>query len=169
MKNKELLCVSRNGKKVYWDSVNSHAVTHFADTPNLKKLVIEILENRDLDFTNLEFDLDVKRIIGTTDVTVVNDADEIIYAIRKNRKDQGYVPFTKSRKAQNSSYISIALVLNDDNSYNLSSAWIGKWDDPPFPQQTHATAESKDYWNTHAFVWGSQEIESGTETKVRPW
>jgi len=165
----ELLCISRNGKKVYWDSVNSHAVTHFTDTPNLKELVIEVLENKDLENNNLEFDIDMKRVIGTTDVTEVDDTDEIIYAIRKNRRDQGYVPFTKSRKAQNSSYIFIALILNNDNSYSLSSAWIGRWDDPPFPQQAHATAVSKDYWNKHAFVWGSQEIEPGTETNVKPW
>jgi len=60
-------------------------------------------------------------------------------------------------------------VANTDETYQLSSVWIGTWDDPPFPQQPHATLESKPYWSTHAFVWGSQEIEPNSELKSCPW
>jgi hypothetical protein len=169
MSSKELLCRSRNGKHVYYNPINSHAATHFTDTPQLKELVIEVLKNRDLNDDNLEFDIDMGRVVGTTDVVEVDDADEIVYALRKNRAEQGYVPFTKSRKGQPDSFISIALVANQDGSCELSSAWIGVWDDPPFPQEPHAPPESKVYWSKHAFVWGSQEIEEGTETSDCPW
>ncbi|HUD03281.1 MAG TPA: hypothetical protein VMR51_00595 [Patescibacteria group bacterium] len=165
----ELLCLSKNKKRIYYDSVNSHASTHFADTLGLRELVIEVLENRDLDNDNLEFDVDMGRPIGTSDVLETNESDEIVYAIRKNRSEQGYVPFTKSRSAQPSTNLSVALVANTDETYQLSSVWIGTWDDPPFPQQPHATLESKPYWSTHAFVWGSQEIEPNSELKSCPW
>jgi hypothetical protein len=169
MSAKEHLCDSKNGEQIYYDPMHSHAVTHFKNAPQLKALVIEVLENRELDDTKTEFDIDMGRIIGTTNVVEVDRADEIVYAIRKNRKDQGYVPFTKSREAQPSSFLSISLVAQQDGSYELSSAWVGSWDDPPFPQEPHATQKSKDYWNKHAFVWGSHEIEPGTERTARPW
>jgi hypothetical protein len=165
----ELLCVSKNGKQIYYDAVNSHAATHFADTPHLKQLVVEVLQKRDINEKVLEFDIDMGKTIGTCDVIETDDTDEIIYALRKNRPEQGYVPFTKSRVAKPDSYISIALTTRLDNAYQLFSAWIGTWDDPPFPQQPHATAESKPYWSKHAFVWGSQEIELDSVISTCPW
>lgn len=165
----EVLCVSRNGKRVYYDSVNSHAATHFADTPQLKNLVVEVLQNRDIDNESLEFDLDMGKSIGTCDVVATDDSDEIVYALRKNRPEQGFVPFTKSRAAQPNSNISISLRADEDSTYQLSSAWIGTWDSPPFPQQPHATPDSKPYWSTHAFVWGSQEIEPNSAINNCPW
>lgn len=161
--------MSKNKKQIFYDSVNSHASTHFADTPNLRELVVEVLENRDINKDELEFDIDMGRSVGTCDVVETDSSDEIVYAFRKNRREQGYVPFTKSRPAQPNSYVSIALLANPDGTYELSSAWIGTWDDPPFPQQPHATDESKPYWSTHAFVWGSQEIIPGTELDKCPW
>jgi hypothetical protein len=154
---------------VWYDSAKSNASTHFADTPGLQELVVEVLQARRITQNDLWFDIDLHRIIGTTDVVAVDSSDEIVYAIRTKRFEQGYVPFTKSRPAQPSSYLSVSLIAEDDESYSLSSAWIGAWDDPPFPQESHATAESKEYWNSHAFVWGSQAIEPGSEMLNCPW
>jgi hypothetical protein len=165
----ERLCVSRNGKYVYYDSVNSHAAAHFADTPQLKGLAVEVLENRDIHNDSLEFDLDMGRTVGTCDVVETDETDDLVYALRKNHLEQGFVPFTKSRAAQPDSHISISLIANKDGTYQLSSAWIGAWDDPPFPQQPNATAESKQYWSKHAFVWGGQAIEPGSAINNCPW
>lgn len=65
--------------------------------------------------------------------------------------------------------MAIRLAPRTDGDYELASAWIGRWDDMPFPQAPDATAESIAYWTRHAFVWGSQETIPGTETTVRPW
>lgn len=165
----ELLCKSKNKFDIYYDPVNSHAATHFEDTNNLKELVIEVLQNTKISNEKLDFTIDTGRFIGTSDVVEVDDTDEVIYAIRRNRADQDLVPFTKTKLAQPESKISISLILIDDGKYELSSAWIGDWDDPPFPMQPNANNESIPYWSTHAFVWGSQEIEPGTETPVKPW
>jgi hypothetical protein len=169
MLNNELLCTSKDGKQVYFDPIHSHAATHFADTPQLRELVIEVLKNRDIANNELEFGIDMGRTVGTCDVVDTDDSNDIVYVIRKSRPEQGYVPFVKTRKPQADSNISISLLSNRDGTFQLSSAWIGTWDDPPFPQQPHATPNSKIYWNTHAFVWGSQEIEPGTETETCPW
>lgn len=165
----ELLCITKNKMKVFYDNINSHASTHFADTPNLRELVIEVLSSSNIHEDDLSLDVDMKRIIGTTDVVAIESTDKIVYAIRKNRPEQGYVPFVKFRLGQPDSHISIALMKGRNSSFDLSSAWIGTWDDPPFPQEPHATLESRKYWDTHAFIWGSQDIESGTEILKKPW
>lgn len=170
MTNNELLCTSHDGKDVYYDPINSHAATHFADTPQLKELAIEVIKGRDIATSPLEFDIDLGRTVGTSDIVETDDSDEIVYVIRDHRPEQGYVPFVKTREPKDDSHISIALLATEVLSkYLLSSAWIGTWNSPPFPQQPNATRESKIYWSRHAFVWGSQEIEPGTETKVCPW
>ena len=169
MVTKSFLCTSQNGKRVYYEPLDSHASTHFADTPGLKELVIELLENKNIEGERLGFDVDMGRIVGTTDVVEVDDTDELVYAVRTKRFEQGLVPWVKSRPAQPCPFVSVALCSEPDGSYTLLSAWVGTWEDTPFPQEPHAPPESKDYWSKYAFVWGSQPIEPGTETSIRPW
>lgn len=169
MNKMELLCRSKNGKKVIFDPVTSHTATHFKDSPKLPGLVEELLSQMVLEGDLIAKDINLGKIVGDSDVVEVDNSDEIVYAMRKSRKDQGYVPFTKSCTSQPSQMISIYLVHKDDETYELSSTWIGEYDSPAFPQMENATAESIPYWSKHAFVWGSQEIISGTEITNRPW
>lgn len=168
---KVFLCTSQNGKRVYYDSVHSHAATHLEDTPQLKGLVIELIEKMVLEDDNIGTHIDMGRVVGTCDVVKVDDADKIVYGIRKNRDDDGLVPFTKSRKGDPCPYVTIQLIQQTDGSYILSSAWIGTFgdDDEPFPNSPLANERSVDFWNKHAFVYGSQEIQAGTETPTCPW
>lgn len=167
--NDELLCKSANGKQIVYDPINSHAATHFQDNPMLKKLVIEVLSKKHLEGDLIAEDIDMGRPIGNTDVVEVDKTDKIIYAKRVMREDQGYVPFTKSRTTQPSSFISVYLVYKVDDIYELSSAWIGEFESPVFPQMETATSESIPYWTNHAFVWGSQGIIPGSERTDCPW
>lgn len=173
MKNKpqqKLLCVSKNGREVTYDPVYSHAATHLEDTPQLKELVVEVICNMNLDGEELKTDIDMGRVVGTCDVVEVDEADGIVYAMRKNRKEDGLVPFTKTRKATPCSSVAVHLVSHSDGSYELSSAWIGVFgDDEPFPDSPDASVKSAEYWRHYAFVWGSQEIIPGSETAERPW
>lgn len=152
-----------------FDPINSHTATHFKDKSELRDLVVELLNNLTVEGELIAKDVDLGRIIGNSDVVEVDDADEIVFAMRRNREDQGYVPFTRSRTAEPSQFISIYLIRKDSETYELSSTWIGKFESPPFPQMVNATADSIPYWDTHAFVWGSQEIIPGTETSKCPW
>lgn len=169
MSNKERLCKSSNGKTVVFDPVNSHAATHFKDSPGLRNLAQELLQNIELDGVLIAKDIDMKRRVGNSDVVTIDKTDEVVYAMRKNREDQGYVPFTKSRSSQPSNLISIHLIKMSEDTYELSSIWIGEYKSPTFPQMDNSTKESIPYWSNHAFVWGSQEIIAGTERKDCPW
>ncbi len=167
---KELLCLSKNGLRIVYDPVNSHAATHLEDTPQLKDLLTEAIGNMELDGQEIKTHVDMGRTVGTCDVVEVDDSDEIVYAMRKNREDDGLVPFTKTRVAEPSSSVAMHLVPQPNGSYELSSAWIGVFEeDLPFPQAKDATEQSADYWSHYAFVWGSQEIVAGTVTSARPW
>jgi hypothetical protein len=167
----EIIAKSKNGKEVTFDPVHSHAVTHLEDTPGLASLVKEVVGGLDLNGQEIAQHFDLNRIVGTCDVVNVNDSDEIVYGMRKNREDDGLVPFVKNRDGDPCSYVAVHLLPKPDESYELSSAWIGTFgeDDEPFPQSLNANERSKDFWNKHAFVYGSQEIMPGTETSARPW
>ncbi|MBL8160250.1 hypothetical protein JNJ66_07400 [Candidatus Saccharibacteria bacterium] len=127
--HKELLATSANGLPVFYDPMGSHAATHFADTPQLKGLVQEILAGTVLDGPQMIFETDLGRIIGTTDLVVNEEGDVIVYAKRKNRSE--YTLFNKSKGPQPSSVVTI-FVKEIDGVYELITAWVGGVA-PPFP------------------------------------
>lgn len=164
------LCKSSNSVIVTYNPVHSHAATHIEDTPELKDLAIEAISGINLQGQEVASHFDMGRVVGGCDVVEIDETDTIIYAIRKNRQGDGLVPFTKTRSKEPSSNVALHLVPRINGTHELSSAWIGTFDDDePFPQSPNATENSKDYWSTHAFVWGSQEIVSGTEMFTCPW
>ena len=167
----EVLGTTKNGVTVSFDPVHSHAITHFEDTPQLKGLVKEVIKELEIDGRELAGHKDMGRIVGTCDVVGVDETDLIVFGMRKNRQEDGLVPFTKSRQGEPCRDVAFHLLPQSNNTYILSSAWIGTFgeDDEPFPQSPNATERSKDFWNKHAFVYGSQEIIEGTETTGRPW
>ena len=155
------------GRAFYYDPINSHAATHFNDAPRLKGIAVDVLSRRNVRTNPLEFDIDMKMSIGNKDVVDVDEYDEIVYAKRKNRDE--YVLFVKNRYPQPCPYVSISLRAHGHDSYLLPSTWIGEFESPPFPGESSATSESAAFWNRHAFVWGGQGIQDGSETAVRPW
>lgn len=165
----EHLCLSANGKRVVFEPITSHTATHFKDTPQLRNLIMGLLCSTNLEGDLVAKDIDMGKIIGNSDVVKIDQTDDVIYAMRKNRNDQGYVPFTKSRTSEPSSLISMYLTKIDSETYLLASAWIGSYELPKFPQMKDATSESIPYWTNHAFVWGSQEIIPGSVQRTCPW
>lgn len=167
----ELIATSKNGIKVFYDPVHSHAATHLDDTPQLKGLVQELIQSMDLEEAEIAKHYNMGRIVGTCDVVDVDGSDEIVYGIRKNRDEDGLVPFTKSREGDPCPYVAMHLIKQADGSYLLSSCWIGEFgeDDEPFPNSPLATERSADFWDKHAFVWGSQEIQPGSLQTDKPW
>lgn len=170
MANREtFLATSANGKRIYYDDTDSHTATHFEDTPQLRELTARVLATKVLEGASVTYDEDMGEPIGLCQVVATDSSDEIVYAMRKNRRDQGYVPFTKSRPAEPSTHLSMFLAEKSQTDYELLSAWIGELESPPFPNMANATPESIPYWSKWAFVWGSQEIIPGSETTDYPW
>ena len=168
-KNMQLLGQSANRVNVLFDPISSHAATHFEDTPELREIFIEVLSTIELDGSEIAQDINVGRIIGTSDVVATNDYDEITYAARKNRAQDGLVPFVKNRTPKNCSTLAYHMRPIDSQMYELSSVWIGVFDAIPFPGVVTANEESFSHWSRHAFIHGSQEIILETETDVCPW
>jgi hypothetical protein len=165
----ELLCISADGKRIVFDPTKSHTATHFNDAPTLRVVAEELLSGMTLEGDLIAKDVDMGKVVGNSDVVEIDGEDDIVYAMRKNREDQGYVPFTKSQSSQQSTKISIYLVKKDDETYELSSVWIGEYESPMFPQMSNATADSVLFWSKHAFVWGSQEIIPDSILAKCPW
>ncbi len=170
MADQIFLCNSKNGKLVTYDPVDSHAATHLEDTPHLKDLVIEAISTLILN-GDVGTEIDMGRAVGTSDVVDTDFSDNIVYGVRKNRDEEGHVPFVKSRHGEPSPYVALHLVKQNDDSYVLSSTWIGTFsgDDEPCPNAPGATERRTEIWNRRAFISGSQEIQVGTETTERPW
>jgi hypothetical protein len=166
MNNRELFARSKNGLDITYNSVHSHAATHFAHAPQIRPYVKSFLENTDVSGDIMEFDVDTGTILGVSELVETDESDEIVYAIRKDR--DRYTRFTKSRKPEPSSKVAISLKRLNDGSYDLYSAWLGPMI-PPTPGNPFANAESKPFWSKHALVWENQEVQSGTETSVWPW
>jgi len=165
--NKKILTTSKNGKLVYYNSLNSHAAAHFTETKHLKTYVKEVLEKTDIIDDHLLFDVDMGCKVGNSDLVENDPGDVIVYAKRKKREI--YSSFNKTKLSQPSSLVSIILEKRQNESYELVSAWIGAIDSPAFPGDEHETPESKDYWTKHSLVWGTQEVQPNTEIVECPW
>ena len=162
----QLLCITANRQKVYYDPIESHIATHFHDTPELKKLVEEVLRHANLEQEKEIFEYDFHKVVGKMDLIETTENDEIIYAKRVNRDN--FTRFVLNKSPVDTSIVTFILYRQDETSYILHSAWIGKLV-PSFPGTETETPESKVYWKNHALIWGTQKIQLGTETTIQPW
>jgi hypothetical protein len=166
-KHMELVATSRNGIAVYFDPSGSHTATHFADTPQLKSVCIEVIESSDIANDFMLFDTDLGRVIGNSDEVTNSPGDVIVYAKRLNR--DVYTSFNKSKQPQPSPYVAVGLQRLPNKTYELVSAWIGRANSPAFPGDAAETPESKQFWMAHSLAWGNQAIQEDTLTDVCPW
>lgn len=166
-KTRTPLAVSRNNISVWYDPISSHAATHIKDMPNLDKLAAEVVRQTDINEPYMQFHIDFGHTVGTSDLVENSPNDEIVYAKRLNRNE--YAAFNKTKGAQPSSLVTVALEMQEDGTCELVSAWIGPSDSPSFPGTERETAESKEFWAKHALVWGNQEVQPGSETINSPW
>lgn len=155
-----------NGMKVYADTQKSHAATHLLDTPELLRLVKELIPTIIAEGDSIYRDKDMGRPVGLTDLVDTKPGDEIIYVKRLNRDN--YTRFVKGRKAEQTPFVTIVLKKNANAEYELWSTWIGRAT-PQFPHDEYETSESRPFWRTHALVWGNQKVQSGTERHEWPW
>lgn len=107
------------------------------------------------------------RIVGETICVATRPGDQIIYAKRPKR--WGHTRFVRNRKPEQSSSVVVILKkAEEDDFYILITAFVGKIADPE-PWDRNATSTSRDFWNTHALVWGYEEVLLDTETTECPW
>ena len=160
------LGITKNNCEVYIDSENSHAATHFTDSPKLFNAVVKTIPKISLVGGESRIDFDTEEIVGTSDLVETDSNDEIIFALRLNR--DRYSRFVKNKDATPTTYITLAFELIEEKKYKLYTAFIGRLT-PSFPGGDYLPEQSKDFWSNHALAWGNQEVVPGTETSLCPW
>lgn len=112
--------------------------------------------------------VDFDQVVGETVCIVTNDEDEIVFAQRPRRF--GLSRFVKNRAPEPCSSVCVILKRAEDrlNTYVLITAFIGVCPQPE-PWDRNADEKSLEFWSSHALVWGSEEVITGTETTERPW
>ena len=115
-------------------------------------------------------ELEMGKIVGKTICVATGPSDQILYAKRPKRF--GHTRLVKGRHSEPTSKVVVILKTadgdEDKGKYVLITAFIGELAEPE-PWDRNATPNSRNFWNTHALVWGSEEIISGTETTRCPW
>jgi hypothetical protein len=109
---------------------------------------------------------DFGRVVGETICVATGPGDTIVYAQRPGR--HGHTRFVMDRVPEPTSQVTVILKAGNDGEYVLISAFIGAPAEPE-PWDRNGTARSREFWNTHALVWGSETTIPGTETSVCPW
>lgn len=114
--------------------------------------------------------------IGETICVPTGLGDEIVFAKRPKRF--GLTRFVKNRAAEPCSSVVVILKADDNGGYILITAFVGcrpepePWDSRNFSQQANpqkAEQLAREFWNSHALVWGCEEVIPNTETTACPW
>ncbi len=155
------LAILASGESVF-DRYKSHIHNNPVIESHLAKALSQINpEGQPFITTSIAFD----DLNGTSTCVETTEEDEIVYARRPNRA--GYTRFVKGREAEPTNELTLSL-LKVPEGYVLITAYLGPKAGPE-PWDRNATPDSLAFWNTHALIWGSEEVEPGTETKERPW
>lgn len=150
-----------SGEDVY-DRWNSHL--HDSATGVLSEALRKTSSDERIFFIE-EVDMGCK--IGLSVCVPTNESSDIVYAVRVGRDGH-------SRMVRNQNPLpcdSIVVILKwieDEGFYILITAFIGKVTEPE-PWDRNATERSREFWNSHALVWGQEPVIEGTETSQCPW
>lgn len=161
-----LIAHTKNDIPVHVDLIKSGAAKEIARQPHLLTLAAEVIQSVALHKSVVKLDHDMKRSIGYDFVVETSPLDVIFYG--RCVRDDVYTRFTKNGKPLPTSYISLALHRTSDADYILHDLWIGRHT-PPRPGDPEETAESKEFWQDHAFVFENQRIQPSTLTKTCPY
>lgn len=121
-------------------------------------------------------EVDFGRPIGETTCVATAVGDQVVYAKRPKR--WGHSRFVRNRKPESCSSLVVILKAGGNGEYVLITAFIGHrpqpepWDRRNFSQQSDpqlAERLSREFWSSHALVWGSEETVPRTETVRCPW
>ena len=163
---KHPITTTHNGKAVYVDLVNSPAAMTISQQPHLANMVKEVLQQTRVDTPDMYIEQDMQRQIGYDTVVTTSETDHIFYA--KLLRDKEYSRFVKNGKPQATQFLSIVLHCDEDGDYELRETWIGK-QRPPRPEAADTTAESRAFWETHAFALEGQQFQPRTLTRTCPY
>jgi len=163
---KHLVGQTHNGVQVYAQLIGSPAGENIARQPQLLTLAKEMFAKVTLRGPKVDLEYDMARPVGYSFIVKTSETDTIFYA--RLLKDDMFTRFVKNGKPQATRYITVALLRDSDNNYELSDIRLGRLM-PPRPGSASETADSKDYWSSHALVLDTQPLQLKTVTKTCPY
>lgn len=122
-----------------------------------------------LDLTTEPFvvkQIEFGRVIGAATCVATANDDDILFAQRPHRL--GLTRFVQGRMPEPATTLVVILKQIEEGNYLLITAFVGK-ETPPEPWDSKATEQSVAFWNSHALVWGEEEIIPDSETLDCPW
>lgn len=106
--------------------------------------------------------IDMGYQVGFADCVSVGETDEIVYAKRVGRFI--YSKFVKNREPEPTNNITVVLKRMSPNKYKLLTAYIGNSSEKEIEDRSISTEEELNtciaFWNTHALVLGSCEVDN---------
>lgn len=139
------------------DIDREHMKAHESVMPFLKQIIPTLVVG---DQPFIKTAIDMGQIIGVTDCVETTQHDDIVYAKRPGRP--GKTRFVKNRNPQPSSHVTL-IMKRVGRRFKLLTGFIGNVaEKEPFDKSIRTDAEfmqAKHFWDRHALVWGSQEVE----------
>jgi hypothetical protein len=151
---------------IYVNLITSPAGHYLSRRPYVLDLIKEMLAAKQLRGERVVIEQNMGRHIGTTDVVSTSGDDTVYYA--QALKSQVFSRFARNRYPQTSTWLTVIAEQDGDGNYEVRDTWIGA-NYPAFPGDEHESADSKDYWLTHALVPDSFAIQAKTKTKDCPY
>lgn len=146
------------------DRKDSHVASHESVMPLLADTLSQISsEGREAFCDEVKFG----HTVGETICVHTQPGDNIVFAQRPNRL--GLTRFVKDRTAEPTSKVTACFKRTSGGGYLLMTAFVGGRA-PAEPWDTKfADTTSREFWSTHALVWGNEKTIPGTETNECPW
>lgn len=156
---------TKNGIPVYVDLVSSRAAIQVAHQPHLLHLAALQLAASSVSSHHIWLECDLGHTIGVSDIIETSPQDIIYYAQRHG--SDAFTRFVKNRQLKQSSILSLELILQNTESYDLQQIVVGQ----PLPNLPGETEEAsaREFWENHAFLWGDWTVKSRTITQTCPW
>lgn len=157
---------TQNGLQVYAYLTGSKVSARLSRQPRLLTLAREMLAAVTLREPEICMEYNMQRQIGYDFTISTTDEDVVFYA--RLLKDDIYTRFVKNGEPLPTNYLTLTLLQDSDENYELSDLWIGHFM-PPRPGSTDEVADSKLYWSRHAFILADQPLQTQTITKICPY
>lgn len=136
----------------------AHMQQHLDSIPFIQE-ALDKINTKNQEFVKVEIDLG--RVIGTTTLVKTTDSDEIVFAIRNDRRILSR--FVKNREGQPCQTIVIILRKLEGIRYKLLTAYIGRLAEKEAGDHSIMTeseyATCKAFWNEHALLWDESSVK----------
>ena len=160
------IALSANNKKVYANLTSKPLSTNVSNNPHLLRLAEQAVASAELKGVKMQLEYVIDHDIGLSELIETNPADVIFYA--QTSKTSCFTRFVKNRQSVPTGSITVSLVQDEDDDYEITNIWIGTTF-PPTPDDPEATAESVEFWSNHAIVYNGQPLVSSSLTKTSPY